>query len=146
MKTLQEISAALDAAHPVLTEVIKGMEVELSPAARADTLAQWAQGELEKQEALAAEAALAALAAEAALAASGRKTWPNVAAFLTAFTMPELAGISLSTDPTLAALRILLLSHPDEVWSDDPRILAGLDALVAAGVITKARRAEIVAR
>lgn len=137
MKTLQEISAALDAAHPVLTEVINGMVVELSPAARADTLAQWAQFELGRQE------ALNALAAEAA---SGRKTWPNVAAFLSSFTMPELAGISLSTDPTLAALRILLLSHPDEVWSDDPRILAGLDALVAAGVITKARRAEIVAR
>lgn len=139
MKTLKEISAALDAAHPVLTEVVNGREAELSPAARADTLAQWARCELERQEEQAA-------AATTSLAASVRKTWPNVAAFLSAFTMTELAGISLSTDPPLAALRILLLSHPDEVWSDDPRILAGLDALVAAGVITEERRSEIVAK
>ena len=80
------------------------------------------------------------------LAAAARKTWPNASAFLGEFTMPELAAISLSLDPTIAALRLLLASWPADVWSDDPRIVMGLDALESAGIIAEARRGEIVAK
>ena len=80
------------------------------------------------------------------LAAAARKTWPNAAAFLGEFTMPELAAIELSTDPTIAALRLLLASWPADVWSDDPRIIMGLDALVSAEIIDEARWAWIVAK
>jgi hypothetical protein len=84
------------------------------------------------------------IAENAILAA--RKTWPNASAFLGEFTMPELAAISLSLDPTIAALRLLLASWPADVWSDDPRIFMGLDALESAGIIAEARRGEIVAK
>lgn len=83
---------------------------------------------------------------EAAAAALARKTWPNAAAFLAEFSMPELAAISLSTDPTIAAMRLLLASWPSDVWSDDPRIVGGLDQLVTVGIITSERRAAIVAK
>jgi hypothetical protein len=75
-----------------------------------------------------------------------RKIWPNSAAFLSEFTMPELAAISLSLDPTIAALRLLLASWPADIYSDDPRIIGGLSSLVAAGIITEARRGEILAK
>jgi hypothetical protein len=75
-----------------------------------------------------------------------RKIWPNSAAFLSQFTMPELAAISLSLDPTIAALRLLIASWPADIYSDDPRIIGGLSALVEAGVITEARRGEILAK
>ena len=60
--------------------------------------------------------------------------------------MTELAAISLSTDPTVAALRLLLLAWPADVWSDDPRIVGGLAALVASGIINETRKAEIIAK
>jgi hypothetical protein len=75
-----------------------------------------------------------------------RKIWLNSAAFLAEFTMPELAAVELSTDPTIAALRLLLASWPADIYSDDPRIIGGLSALVAAGIITEARRGEILAK
>ena len=84
------------------------------------------------------------IAENAILAA--RKTWPNAAMFLAEFTMPELAAIELSLDGTVAALRLLLASWPADIYSDDPRIIGGLAALVSAGIIDEARRAEIVAK
>jgi hypothetical protein len=80
------------------------------------------------------------------LAALARKTWPNAALFLSEFNMPELAAISLSLDHTIAALRLLLASWPADIYSDDPRIIGGLSALVAVGIITEARRKEILAK
>lgn len=75
-----------------------------------------------------------------------RKTWLNAAAFLAEFSMPELAAISLSTDPTVAALRLLLLAWPADVWSDDPRIVGGLEALVASGIIAEGRPETFVSK
>jgi hypothetical protein len=75
----------------------------------------------------------------------GRKVWPNSQAFLTEFTFPEMAAISLSADPTIAALRLLLSAWAGEVYSDDERVQTGLDALVATGILTEQRRAEILA-
>jgi hypothetical protein len=80
------------------------------------------------------------------LAALARKTWPNAAAFLSEFSLPELAAISLSTDPTIAALRLLLASWAADVWSDDPRIQLGLAKLVETGIIDEAGKAAILAK
>lgn len=73
-----------------------------------------------------------------------RKIWANTQAFITEFTLPEMAAISLSTDPTIAALRLLLASWDGEVWSDDPRVIAGLDALETAGIINLSRRNSVL--
>lgn len=78
------------------------------------------------------------------LAAEVRKVWPTSARYLVEFNLAEMAAISLSTDPTIAALRLLLASWDGEVWSDDPRVVAGLDALESNGIIDAARRAEIL--
>lgn len=87
------------------------------------------------------------LAAEATNEAElARKVWPNSAAFLGEFTMTELSHISLSTDQTIAALRLLILSWADEVWSDDPRIVDGLAALVDSQIITNDRLEAIVCK
>jgi hypothetical protein len=79
-------------------------------------------------------------------AASTRKIWPHAAAFLEEFTLPELAAISLSEDPMVAALRLLLAAWPGEVWSDDLRIGNGLAHLIDSGILSEARRAAILAK
>ena len=72
------------------------------------------------------------------------KRWPDVEHFLMEFTMEEMALIGLSTDPTVAALRFLLSGWRSAVHANDPRVIQGLDALVAAGILTPERRAVIV--
>ena len=72
------------------------------------------------------------------------KSWPDAEAFVAEFTLPEMAAIGLSTDPTIAALRFLLSSWRSQVISDDPRVQAGMDALVQTGVLTEDRRVEIL--
>jgi hypothetical protein len=79
-------------------------------------------------------------------AVAARKTWPNAAAFLGEFSLPELAAISLSTDPTIAALRLLLASWTADIWSDEPRIQLGLAKLVETGIIDEAGKAAILAK
>lgn len=73
------------------------------------------------------------------------KIWANAQAFMAEFTTDEKAGIALSTDPTIAALRLELSTWFSEVHSSDPRVVAGLDKLVELDIITEARKAEIVA-
>ena len=77
---------------------------------------------------------------------AARKVWPNAAAFLAEFSMPELSAISLSLDPTIAALRLLLASWSTDIYSDDPRIISGLTSFIAAGIIDEVRWGEIVAK
>lgn len=72
------------------------------------------------------------------------KRWPDSEHFVAEFQLPELAAISLSTDPTVAALRFMLSTWLSPVHSDDPRVQQGLDALVAAGILTPERRSDIV--
>ncbi len=79
-------------------------------------------------------------------AEENRKIWPGAAEFLSEFNLEQLAAISLSQDPIVAALRLLLASWPAEIWSDDARIVMGLDRLVAVGVIGQAFRSKIVAK
>jgi len=71
--------------------------------------------------------------------------WPNVQSFMAAFTMPEKAAIELSTDATIAALRLELTTWLTEVHPTDPRVIAGLDKLVELGILTSERRSEILA-
>lgn len=74
-----------------------------------------------------------------------RKVWSTSARYLNEFTLLEIGQISLSTDPTIAALRLLMSSWDGEVWSDDLRVVAGLDALESNGIIDSSRRSEILA-
>lgn len=73
-----------------------------------------------------------------------RKVWPHVQAFMAEFTMGELAAISLSVDPTIAALRMVLMTWLGEVHSDDPRVSTGLARLVELGIITEPRKQTIL--
>ena len=72
-----------------------------------------------------------------------RKVWPNTQAFLAEFTLTEMAGIGLSTDPTIAALRLMLSVWSGQIYSDDERVITGLSALQVAGIITSERQIEI---
>ena len=80
------------------------------------------------------------------LADSLRKAWPTTREFLSEFTMEELAGMSLSTGPIVAALRLILSTWVGPIYSDDSRVEMGLSALQNAGVITPERRAQIAAK
>lgn len=72
--------------------------------------------------------------------------WPNVQAFMTAFTMPEIAAVSLSTDPTIAALRLTLSTWLGRVEVPDIRVQTGLNKMVELGIISADRKAEIEAQ
>ena len=73
------------------------------------------------------------------------RRWPDARSFLDAFTPEEKAAISLSTDATVAYLRLELLTWNGPVHADDARVIAGLDRLVTVGILTTQRREEVVA-
>lgn len=73
------------------------------------------------------------------------KTWPNVQAFMAAFTMQEKAAIALSTDPTIAVLRLELTTWLSSVPANSPAVLTGLDKLVELQILTRQRKTEILA-
>jgi hypothetical protein len=81
---------------------------------------------------------------EEELQADARKVWQNASAFVQEFSLQEMASISLSQDPVIAALRLLLSTWFGEVWSDDLRVVNGLDSLVTSGIIDENRRQEIL--
>ena len=70
------------------------------------------------------------------------KSWPNSHEFINELTDEERN--SLATNPNVAGLALLLASWQSNVVSDDPRIEAGLAALVAVGILTQTRVDEIV--
>ena len=76
--------------------------------------------------------------------ASTQKVWLTVADFWAEFTSSEQIVIIDSTDSNIRLLLEALRMWRGEVWSDDPRVTNGLDALVAAGIITTERRQEII--
>jgi len=80
------------------------------------------------------------------LAAKARKTWATSADFIAEFTLQELAAVQLSTNATIAALRLILAAWRAPVWSDDPRIQLGLSTMVSENLITAERSAEILAK
>lgn len=80
------------------------------------------------------------------LAADARKVWETSARYVLEFSLQEMAAISLSTNPTIAALRLLMASWDGEVWSDDPRVIAGLNELENESIIDAGRKLEILAK
>lgn len=74
------------------------------------------------------------------------KTWPTVAEFNAEFTKDEKKAIirAARQDDDLALLDREMLSWRGQVWANDARVLAGLDALVAARILTTQRRSEIL--
>jgi len=72
------------------------------------------------------------------------KIWANAQAFMAEFTDDEKAGIANSTDTTVAALRLEISTWFSQVYSNDPRVIAGLDKLVELDIITEARKTEII--
>jgi hypothetical protein len=70
--------------------------------------------------------------------------WDNVQEFMATLTMEEKAKIALSTDPTIAALRLELSTWLSSVHPADARVQAGLDRLVQCFIITADRKAEIL--
>ncbi len=82
----------------------------------------------------------------AELADSLRKTWATSQDFLAEFTMAEIGGIGVSQDPTVAALRLVLSTWVGQIYSDDERVIMGLDAIQASGIITAERRAQIFSK
>lgn len=66
------------------------------------------------------------------------------AAFIARFTPTEYAGIQASTDPVVQGLLATLLSEP-LVNFDDPRLVPGLQVLVAAELLAPERVDELLA-
>lgn len=91
------------------------------------------------------EQALLDFLAEKSLAAI-RKIWPTVADFYAEFTSTEKYLIQSSTIPAIVVARGDLAMWRGDVWSDNADVLAGLDAMVKAKILTAARRAEILAK
>ena len=73
-----------------------------------------------------------------------KKRWPDAEAFTAEFTIEELSAISLSTDPTIAALRFMLSTWRGEVHSDDSRVQMGLSALFVTNLMSEQRLSEII--
>ena len=90
-------------------------------------------------------AALESVEAQQSLT-SARKIWPTVADFYAEFTPTEKYLIQSSTIPAIVVARGDLAMWRGDVWSDNADVLAGLDAMVTAGVLTAERRAEILAK
>ena len=71
--------------------------------------------------------------------------WPNAQAFMAAFTDAEKAQIALSTDPTIAGMRLTLSTWLSAMETDDSRVQAGLNKLIDLGILTEQRKTEIIA-
>jgi hypothetical protein len=71
------------------------------------------------------------------------KIWANAQDFMAEFTTPEKADIAMSIDPTIATLRLELSTWFSEVYSNDYRVVSGLNKLVQLGIISEARKVEI---
>ena len=109
----------------------------LRPTAPSHTSTQhppeWVDGEWQVQDKTAEE-----------LAADARKVWASSAAFWASFTDPEKLAILASTIAGIVLLREELRLWTGEVWSDDAKVEAGLNGLVAAGILTPERKDAIL--
>lgn len=73
-----------------------------------------------------------------------RKTWTSFE-FLNRFTPLERASIRTGSVSDAALADFLMMSQAaQEIVSDDPMTAAGMDYLVSLGILTPARRAEIL--
>ena len=80
------------------------------------------------------------------IAAVARKIWHTVADFWAEFSDAEKLAIADSTIPGIRLLHEELRMWRGEVWSDDPKVQAGLSGLVAVGILTEFRKTEITTK
>jgi hypothetical protein len=80
------------------------------------------------------------------LAASTRKVWADAGEFFAEFTDAEQEGIATSTHPVVGRLRLMLATWRARLFSDDPRVAGGLQLLEAVGILTTARKLEILTK
>ena len=72
------------------------------------------------------------------------RRWSGAAEFLSEFTPQEAIALRDSTNPVIARLTMILLAWPGEVWATDQRIVQGMAALVAEGILTQARHDQML--
>lgn len=70
--------------------------------------------------------------------------WANAQALLAAFTGEEIAAMALSVHPAVAGLRFKVSTWLDIIHADNTEVQGGFDLLVQQGIISSARRAEIL--
>jgi len=80
------------------------------------------------------------------IAAKTRKVWQTKTDFWNEFSSNEQLSIMDSTIPEIRLLDRQLVVWSGEIWSDDQRVLDGLDALVASGIISSSRKTEIISK
>ncbi len=73
-----------------------------------------------------------------------RRVWATAADFWGEFNQEEQLVISISEIPAVRALIVSLSVWQAEMWSDDARVQAGFQALIASGLLTEARANEIL--
>jgi hypothetical protein len=73
-----------------------------------------------------------------------RRVWATAADFWGEFTQSEQLVISISEIPAVRALVVSLSVWQAEMWSDDQRVQAGFQALIASGLLTEARANAIL--
>jgi hypothetical protein len=79
-------------------------------------------------------------------ALQARKIWHTVADFWAEFSDAEKLAIASSTIPGIRLLHEELRMWRGEVWSDDPKVQAGLTGLVAVKILTESRKSQIFAK
>ena len=100
--------------------------------------------ELQPGQMLEADALAAGYGYKPSQSEPNRKIWLNSGDFWNQFTPTEQLAIMDSTQPEIRLLDRALVVWAGEVWSDDPRVQNGLDALITAGIISAERKAEIL--
>lgn len=81
---------------------------------------------------------------------SSRKIWKNGSDFLEEFMidgdLSKIIQIQTSSNPVIIALRFILSVWKDEIWSDDSRIVMGMNALVSDGIISEEEKTFILSK
>ncbi len=124
---------------PALAELVKLPRPDTAPGQTADPVLVWTDTSVTRDWEI-RDMTLTELAD------SLRKTWATSQDFLAEFTMAEIGGIGVSQDPVIAALRLVLSTWIGQLYSDDPRVVLGLNAIEAAGILTAERRDEITTK
>lgn len=73
-----------------------------------------------------------------------RRVWESAGDFWAEFTHAEQSLISSSSIPEIRALVVSLSVWQAEMWSDDQRVQAGFQTLIASGILTEARAHAIL--
>lgn len=73
-----------------------------------------------------------------------RRVWATAAHFWAEFSQEEQLAISISEIPAVRALVVSLSVWQAEMWSDDTRVQAGFQALIASGLISEWRANTIL--